>query len=218
MTTTDPLARPNPAPEPAPKAAAWLRRLRPWLWGATGLACLGLGALLAQHWLPAATSQSETAIGGHFSLVDRDGRIVTPQTLRGTPYAIFFGFTRCPDVCPTTLARLARLRGLMGPDGERLRIIFVSVDAAHDRPADVGAYVDLFGTPILGLTGSEQQIEEAARAFRVYYRKVPLPGGGDTIDHSAFVILMDRDGHFKSLLSDQDSEQQALAELRALVA
>ncbi|HZV57240.1 MAG TPA: hypothetical protein VFF89_06150, partial [Sphingobium sp.] len=66
MTTTDPLARPNPAPEPAPKAAAWLRRLRPWLWGATGLACLGLGALLAQHWLPAATSQSETAIGGQF--------------------------------------------------------------------------------------------------------------------------------------------------------
>jgi len=212
MTTTEPLPQPDPAP------ATWLRRLRPWLWGATGLACLGAGALLATHWLPAPAQESESVIGGQFSLVDRDGRSVTPQTLRGTPYAMFFGFTRCPDVCPTTLARLARLRGLMGKDGEAFRIVFVSVDAAHDRPEDVGAYVDLFGTPILGLAGSEAQIAAAAHAFRVYYRKVPLAGGGDTIDHSAFVILMDREGRFKSLLSDQDSEQAALAELRALIA
>lgn len=200
---------------------ARLRKFRLWLWGLCGVAALLLGIGLALRLLvpPESPGTAEpNGIGAQFTLVDRAGKPVTPQTLRGKPYAIFFGFTRCPDVCPTTLSRMAQLRKRMGPDGEKFQIVFVSVDSGHDKPADVGAYADLFGTPIIGLTGNAQQIADAARSFRVFYQKVPTEGGGYTIDHSAFVVLMDRDGQFKSILSDQDSEEAALRELRALIA
>ncbi|MCW2382476.1 MULTISPECIES: SCO family protein [unclassified Sphingobium] len=199
-----------------------LARIRLWLWLLVALAALGLGILLALRFVtqgpPQVIAGAPADVGQHFSLVDRDGKPVTAQTLKGTPYAIFFGFTRCPDICPTTLSRMAHLRKAMGADGDKFRIVFVSVDSGHDKPADVGAYVDLFGTPILGLTGSPTQIADAAKSFRVFYQKIPLEGGDYTIDHSAFVILMDRDGRLQSLLSDQDSEDAALAELRRLIA
>lgn len=199
-----------------------LARVRLWLWLLVALAALGLGVLLAMRLItngpPEVIAGAPADVGQHFSLVDRDGKPVTAETLKGTPYAIFFGFTRCPDVCPTTLSRMAHLRKALGADGDKFRIVFVSVDSGHDSPADVGAYVDLFGTPILGLTGSEAQIADAAQSFRVFYQKVPVEGGDYTIDHSAFVILMDRDGRLQSLLSDQDSEEAALAELRRLIA
>ena len=172
---------------------------------------------------PAATPQRRSAAqkrapGGAFTLVDTKGRTVTDRTLRGKPYAIFFGFTRCPDVCPTALSRMAQFRKRLGADGDKFQIVFVSVDSGRDSPADVGAYVDLFGTPILGLTGSEAQIVQATKSFRVFFQKVPVEGGDYTIDHSAFTVLMDRDGQFRSLLSDQESEASALAELRRLIA
>lgn len=197
-------------------------KLRLWLWVAVAIAAFAGGLLLAIEWIKPVNAPdvggAPADIGKHFSLVERAGKPVTQETLRGTPYAIFFGFTRCPDVCPTTLSRMAHLRKAMGKDGDRLRIVFVSVDSGHDKPADVGAYVDLFGTPIIGLTGSAQQIADAARSFRVFYQKIPVEGGDYTIDHSAFVILMDRNGQFRSLLSDRDSEQAAIAELRRLIA
>lgn len=197
-----------------------LRALRPWLWVLVGIASLVLGALLARHLLDdgAPPKGASDGIGSHFTLVDRAGKTVTAQTLKGQPYAIFFGFTRCPDVCPTTLSRMAHLRKMLGKDGDKFRIVFVSVDSGHDKPADVGAYVDLFGTPIMGLTGSDDQIAYAARSFRVFYKKVPVEGSNYTIDHSAFVVLMDRNGLFKSILSDADSEEAALSELRAIIA
>src|SRR5690606_10443007 len=101
------------------------------IWALVGIAALALGIGLALRVLPDAQSaQAQPSdIGSHFALVDRNGRAVTPQTLKGKPYAIFFGFTRCPDVCPTTLSRMARLRKLMGADGDKFEIVFVSVDA-----------------------------------------------------------------------------------------
>lgn len=197
------------------------RRIRLSIWIVVGIASLALGISLANRWLPEEQPVAKAdpdGIGARFSLVDRDGKPVTPEMLKGTPYAIFFGFTRCPDVCPTALSRMASLRKKMGADGDKFRIVFVSVDSGRDKPADVGAYVDLFGTPITGLTGSEKQIEDAARSFRVFFSKVPVEGGDYTIDHSAFTVLMDRDGQFKSILSDTDSEEAALGELRALIA
>lgn len=194
-------------------------RLR--LWAMVGVAAFVGGVALAvdrlrEDPLPE-VGGAPADIGSRFALVDRDGKPVTPETLRGTPYAIFFGFTRCPDVCPTTLSRLVHLRKAMGADGDGFRIVFVSVDSVHDTPADVGAYVDLFGTPILGLTGSDRQIADAARSFRVFYQTVPVEGGDDIIDHSSFVVLMDREGRFRSLLGDRDSEQAALAAPRRLI-
>lgn len=200
-----------------------LRRLRVALWGFAGVAVFLGGIAIALRWTgrepaPDVISGAPSDVSQQFSLIDRDGKPVTPATLAGQPYAIFFGFTRCPDVCPTTLSRMAHLRKAMGADGGKVRIVFVSVDTGHDKPADVGAYVDLFGTPILGLTGSARQIADAAKSFRVFFQKIPIAGGDYTIDHSAFVILMDRDGRFRSLLSDHDSEAAAIAELRQLIA
>ena len=207
----------------APQGRSRIARARLWLWGLAGVAALGGGALLGIETFGEKPPKSAIAgapadLGSSFSLVDRDGAPVTPETLRGIPYAIFFGFTRCPDVCPTTLARMAHLRKTMEAEGDKFRILFVSVDPGHDSPADVGAYVDLFGTPIMGLTGSEAQIADAARSFRVFYQKIPVEGGDYTVDHSAFVTLMDREGRFRTLLSDQDSEEAAIAELRRLIA
>jgi protein SCO1/2 len=196
-----------------------LRRVRIVLWTLVAFASVGVGMMLGNRWLPDETAQQvdPNPIGGRFSLIDSTGKPVTPATFRGTPYAIFFGFTRCPDVCPTTLSRLATLRKKLGADGDKFQIVFVSVDTGHDKPEDVGAYAKLFDTPILGVTGTEQQIADAAKSFRVFYSKVPVEGGY-TMDHSAFTVLMDRNGRFKSLLSESDSEAQALAELRALIA
>lgn len=203
---------------------ARLSRVRRWLWALVAIAALGIGVMLGirafggdQVGTPEVAG-APADIGTSFTLVDRAGKPVTPQSLKGKPYAIFFGFTRCPDVCPTALSRMAQFRKKMGADGDKFQIVFVSVDSGRDSPAEVGAYVDLFGTPILGLTGSEQQIAQATKSFRVFFQKVPVEGGDYTIDHSAFTILMDRDGHFRSLLSDQESEASALAELRRLIA
>ncbi|MBA3880209.1 MAG: SCO family protein [Sphingobium sp.] len=198
-----------------------MARLRRWLWGVVIVVALAAGvALLLRQPGGSTTTQIADAkqIGEDFALTDRNGKIVTPATLRGQPYAIFFGFTRCPDVCPTTLTKVARWRKLMGKDGDKFRIVFVSVDAARDAPKDVGAYVDLFGTPILGLGGNQAQIDRATKSFGVFYQKVPLDGGDYTIDHSAAIYLMDRDGHFASAIAHDDDDAAALAELRKLIA
>lgn len=157
-------------------------------------------------------------IGGPFTLTAPDGKTVTDKSLAGKPYVIFFGFTRCPDVCPTSLARMARLRKQLGADGMKFAIVFVSVDPGHDKPADLGRYVALFGTPILGLTGTDAQIEQIKKGYGVYSAKVPQPGGDYTIDHSAAIDLMNARGEFTGTIDFQESDASALEKLRHLVA
>lgn len=158
------------------------------------------------------------SVGGPFALVTPDGARFTERNLAGKPYAMFFGFTRCPDVCPTTLARMAQLRKRMGDDGMKFAIVFVSVDPGHDTPADIGNYIALFDTPIIGLTGTTAQIDEIVKRWRAFYQKVPLEGGDYTIDHTAGVFLMDRNGRLQSILDHHENENAALAKLRRLVA
>ncbi|MBU7579911.1 MAG: SCO family protein [Porphyrobacter sp.] len=157
-------------------------------------------------------------IGGPFALTAPDGSRVTDQTLRGKPFAIFFGFTRCPDVCPTTLSRMASLRKQLGADGDKFRIVFVSVDPGYDSPEDIGRFVELFGTPILGLTGSDAEVNAAVKAYRAFYEKVPTNGGADyTIDHTASVYLMDAEGRLQSIIAYDETDANALAKLKRLV-
>ncbi|NLR72067.1 SCO family protein [Novosphingobium sp. ERN07] len=157
------------------------------------------------------------AFGGPFSLTAPDGSTVTEKTLAGKPYAIFFGFTRCPDVCPTSLARMARLRKQLGPDGMKFSIVFVSVDPGHDKPADLGNYVALFGTPIIGLTGTDAQLEQIKKGYGVYSAKVPQPGGDYTIDHTAAIYLMTAKGAFAGTIDTQESDATALEKLKRLI-
>jgi protein SCO1/2 len=166
---------------------------------------------------PAPSSSFAGAFGGPFTLVDRSGAEVTDKTLAGRPYAIFFGFTRCPDVCPTSLARMARLRKQLGADGMKFNIVFVSVDPGHDRPADIGSYVDLFGTPIIGLTGSDAQLAQISKGFGVYVKKVPTQGGDYTIDHTAAIYLMTANGEFAGTIDHHEADKVALEKLQRLI-
>ncbi|WP_263588863.1 SCO family protein [Sphingopyxis sp. GC21] len=158
------------------------------------------------------------AVGGPFTLTATDGSTVTDRTLAGKAYAIFFGFTRCPDVCPTSLARMARLRKQLGPQAMKFNIVFVSVDPGHDKPADIGNYVALFGTPIIGLTGTDAQLEQIKKGYGVYSAKVPQPGGDYTIDHTAAIYLMTARGEFSGTIDTQESDASALEKLKHLIA
>jgi protein SCO1/2 len=161
-------------------------------------------------------ASGQARIGGAFELMDRNGRPFTQKDLLGRPFALYFGYTRCPDVCPTTLMRLATWRRSLGAEGEKLQIVFVSVDPDIDTPASVGAYADLFRASIVGLAGTPEQIARIADAYRVIYAKVPQPSGGYNVDHSTYVYLMDSSGRFSDVISPLDSEAEATAKLRRL--
>ena len=197
-----------------------LARLRTALWLVVGVAVLVGLAVIYDRGHPAGDPAGAYAhaFGGPFTLTAPDGSTVTEKTLAGKPYAIFFGFTRCPDVCPTSLARMARLRKQLGPDGMKFNIVFVSVDPGHDKPADLGNYVALFGTPILGLTGTDAQLEQIKKGYGVFSAKVPQPGGDYTIDHTAAIYLMTATGEFSGTIDFQESEATALEKLKRLIA
>lgn len=195
-------------------------RIRLLLWVLVGIAALSL-AWLALRPLPAPTTETATelplaSIGGPFTLVGADGQPFSSARLAGKPFAIFFGFTHCPDVCPTTLARLARLRRQFGKGDDAFNIVFVSVDPERDGPAEVGAYSNLFDTPVIGLTGSPAQVEQVKKLFAVFSAKAPQPGGGYSVDHTASVFLMDRAGKFVATLAPEESDTVALAKLKRI--
>ena len=165
-----------------------------------------------------ASGPASLPIGGPFSLTDHRGRAVTEADFRGRPMAVFFGFTHCPDVCPTTLGEMTALIEALGPDADRLHWLFVSVDWERDTPEALAGYLEAFDARIVGLSGSEPQVAEAARSFRVYYRRVPLEGGGYTMDHSASVFLIDGAGRFAGTIDNKESEEVAVQKLGMLVA
>ena len=191
-------------------------RLRYILWALVGLAAIG-GILVALQ--PRSPVSRETAlgtIGGPFTLTGGDGKPFSSARLNGRPAAIFFGFTHCPDVCPTTLARLVKLRKDLGKGDDALSIVFISVDPERDGPAEVSSYASLFNAPIIGLTGRPADIERVKKQFGVYSAKVEQPGGGYSVDHTAAVFLMDRNGKFVATLSPEESDTVALEKLRRI--
>ncbi|MFC5586929.1 SCO family protein [Nitratireductor kimnyeongensis] len=157
-------------------------------------------------------------IGGAFTLVGEDGETVTEADFRGKPTAIFFGFTFCPDVCPTTLFELSGLIEALGPDADKLNYAFVSVDWERDGPEDLARYTSSFDDRIKGLSGTQEQIESVTQAYRVYYKKVPTAEGEYTIDHTASVYLMDADGGFVGTLSYGEAHDSMLEKLKRLAA
>lgn len=192
-----------------------MKTLRIILWLLTAAAVLGFGAFYLRQQSPAPQGNaSQVSFGGPFTLVDSKGQPFASTRLAGRPYAIFFGFTHCPDVCPTTLARLVKLRRQSGGD-QSFQIVFVTVDPERDGPAEVGAYADLFGAPIIGLTGSAAQIAQVKKQFGIFSEKV---GTGDTytVDHTATVLLFDRNGRFQATISPDETDAAALAKLKRL--
>ena len=204
--------------EPDPPKSGALRTVRLLLWALVAVAAAGFAFLQFRESSSFKRAEPYAAsVGGPFALTAADGSRVTDQTLKGRPFALFFGFTRCPDVCPTTLARLASLRGKLGREGEALQIVFVTVDPEADKPAEMGRYLALFKTPIIGLTGTPEEIAAIAKAYGVFFAKAPQSGGNYTMDHTATVFLMDRDGKLQSTLDMKESDEASLAKLRRLV-
>jgi protein SCO1/2 len=158
-------------------------------------------------------------IGGSFALTDQSGKPFSNIDLLGKPYAIFFGYTNCPDVCPTTLFELSQALTSLGKEADRLRVVFVTVDPTRDTPEALGEYLTAFDPRIVGLTGSEAGIAGTAKSFRVFMQKVPAEEGDDyTMDHSATVMLMGADGKFVGTISYGEDAEKVLAKLRRLVA
>ena len=129
-------------------------------------------------------------IGGPFTLTDDNGATVTEKTLAGKPYAMYFGYTYCPDVCPTTLFDLSRWIQKLGPDADKLDYVFVTVDPERDTAKLMHDYLSSFDQHIRGFTGTPAQIANIAKEYRVYYKKVPTDDGSYTMDHSAIIYLM----------------------------
>jgi len=140
------------------------------------------------------------ALGGAFSLQDHFGQRVTERAFAGKLGLIYFGFTYCPDVCPTELGLMAAALDLLGPDAARVLPVLITIDPARDTPAALADYVSRFHPALIGLTGTDEEIATAARAFRVYYRKVHPPGASDYLmDHSSFIYLVGPDGKVRQL-------------------
>jgi protein SCO1/2 len=155
-----------------------------------------------------------SAVGGPFRLVDGNGNVVTDQDLKGKPFLVFFGFTHCPDVCPTTLFEVSEVFRHLGPDADKSAGLFITVDPERDTPAVMKDYLANFDPHLKGLTGDPAAIDAVAKAYRAYHKKVPLDGGGYTMDHTALVYLMDKQGKFVAPFNVKRSAEAAAADLR----
>lgn len=176
------------------------------------LALIGLFAWMGTRVVPVtapAKSDGQVLVGGPFTLVDGNGKVFTEKDLLGHYSIVYFGFTHCPDICPTSLLLIENALHDLGPLGSKVMPVFITLDPERDTPEVVGDYVEHFGPRMVGLTGSAEQIKIAADAYKVYYAKVEDANSalGYMIDHSGFIYLMGPDGnyitHFPHTISEQ---------------
>jgi protein SCO1 len=191
----------------------------------TGVAAVGfLGAALVLGWwqvdgarsIRASQQSAGAQIGGSFSLVDHTGRLVTDADFRGRPMLVFFGFTNCPEVCPTTLFETSNRLAKLGAEADKLQVLFVSVDPERDTPQQLALYLQSFDKRIVGLTGTAEQVDAAVKAFKAYAKKVPTDAGY-TMDHSSSVYVMDTKGGLRTIIDYHEEEQPALAKMRMVL-
>lgn len=157
-------------------------------------------------------------IGGPFALVDQHGQAVTERALVGKPSLVFFGFTYCPEVCPTTLSHMTSWFKQLGPDGDKLNAFYITVDPQRDTAKQMKQYLTAFDGRIRGLTGTPDAIAKVAKEYRVYYKRVPLANGDYVMDHSTMVYMMDATGRFVGPIGYNEPDAQVMPLLRDLVA
>ncbi|WAJ28223.1 SCO family protein [Antarcticirhabdus aurantiaca] len=180
------------------------------------LSRIALAALIAAAAPRAAVSGP--SVGTTFSLTTQEGRRFGDADLAGRPYLVFFGFTSCAEVCPTTLYEISSAFDAIGADAENLRVAFITVDPERDTPERLKAYLSPFGERFVALHGTPNETAAAAQAFRVTYRKVPTANDDYTMDHTALVFLMDQHGRFFDKLDYRASQEEQISKLRALIA
>lgn len=176
---------------------------------AAGLAVLGG---LALRNLADSGGQGVAAIGGPFAMTGQDGRTITDADLKGHPTLIFFGYTHCPDFCPTTLTQISSVFKEMGSD-KKIEALFVTIDPQRDTPETMKTYLESFDPRIIGLTGNEAQTRAVAKAYKVFFKKEGPANGDYTMDHTGVVYLMDKNGRFVSAFNLDQPAKQAAGEL-----
>ncbi|HEX6741855.1 MAG TPA: SCO family protein [Sphingomicrobium sp.] len=199
-----------------------LKQVRTLLWILVALASAGTVALFllpqVKSGSPAVVAtEAQSGFGGPFTLVGADGQPFSSARLAGKPYAIYFGFTRCGDVCPVTLGRLVKLRKEAGGD-DKLNIIFVTIDPANDGPKEVGQYAGAFNAPIIGLTGSQAQIDRVKKQYGIFAEPSPHSMPGKEMEHTATVLLFDRDGALAGTITTDEGDGPALDKIRRVTA
>jgi protein SCO1/2 len=163
------------------------------------------------------TAAQASTVGGAFQMVDQTGAAVTDADVKGKPFLVFFGFTHCPDVCPTALYEITQALEALGPDAEKTQALFVTVDPERDTPEALKSYLSSFSPRIRGLTGSQAQVDAMVKAYRAYAKKQPLKDGDYTMDHTAIVYLMDKNGAFVAPLNLKRAPDEIAAEIRRYV-
>lgn len=170
--------------------------------------------MLAYQWYD--TRVSSKAYGAPFALVDQNGQAITEAAFRGQPSAVFFGFTHCPEVCPTTLFEMTGWLDKLGDEGKNVRAYFVTVDPERDTPEVMKDYVGNVSERIMGITGEPEKVLAMAKSFGIFSRKVDLEGGDYTMDHTASVILLDSKGDFAGTIAYEENPETALAKMKRL--
>ena len=160
------------------------------------------------------SGSGSAAIGGPFNLIDQDGKAITDQDFKGRPFLVFFGYTRCPDICPATLFEVSEVMQALGADADRAGALFITVDPGRDTPAAMKDYLSSFDPHLRGATGDAAAIAAAEKAYRVYAKKVPTDNGDYSMDHTALVYLMDKQGRFVAPFKLNRKPEDAAADLR----
>lgn len=193
-----------------------MRFLRYGLWA--GIAALSIFLVLTYISGRQTTAPKAAELGTPFNLVDQNGNPITEAVFKGHPTALFFGFTHCPEVCPTTLFEMADWLNKLGDEGKDLRVFFVSVDPERDTPEVMKGYTAAFTDRITGITGKPEEIDKLVKSWRIYAKKVPTENGDYTMDHTASVMLLDRDSRLKSTIDYKENSDVALKKLKLLIA
>ncbi len=199
-----------------------LSKVPAFIWMTAGLAVLFIVAAVIDSTPPEDPTEEPASVRltpfeSDFMLVDHRGVAVRSRELAGAPTLVFFGFTYCPDICPTTLYDLSTLLDELGDDANRLQVLFITVDPERDTVDNMETYLSLFHPAIRGLTGPQDQIDAAARAFFAHHEKTPVEGGDYLMTHNASVYLIGADGAFRETLADDDSEPAKLEKIRRLL-
>ncbi|UWU69678.1 SCO family protein [Bradyrhizobium sp. NC92] len=183
---------------------------------ATAFAASLVVGLLIMFWAMGGVSKvaQPAAIGGPFQLTDQNGKAVTDKGLKGKPTLIFFGYTHCPDVCPTSLFEISEVLRALGKDADKVNAIFISVDPERDTPATMKDYLSSFDPHLQGLSGDPAETAKVITSYRVYAKKVPTKDGDYTMDHTALIYLMDRDGRFVSPFNLKRTPEEAAVDLK----
>lgn len=186
-----------------------------WIHGVAAVLAIGAGVAISLYLESPGRERPAIEIGGPFTMVDQDGQTITKQDLDQTAVALFAGFTRCPDVCPTTLLRLSSLMKQLGSDAAKIRIVLVTVDPERDTPEVLKSYLAAFEGDFTGMTGMPGQLKDFAKAYRLFYEKSGS-GSDYTMNHTSGVFLFRKGGTFQGTLDQHEADDVALRKLKML--